>query len=448
VIGSFDHPLADKCVGWGEIKNPYLKSPYLGDYHLLIINLQSLYEVELNEEMQKALEEMRKEINEIIWANTEIICITAPTINKGGFIVDHNSEQFPSISNYHWCPIYFNFVKQEGENFEEKPIGGYFDFVKKWTHFLENWSMKMYTLRIREKGYPTGKREYVIPKFEALLKNLAKKLLAFKVYFLEFNADESSSGGLYNIRNEIYSNPITFLPPPTEISIKEAIDYLLRQERGIIEIKETELPKWTENITIYGEGLIKKKIKESEELKKKCEKELEENNLKLAKLFRFKRLLTTDGPELEVIIEESFKLLGIGIKLGPKGKEDRIIIDPDTNSELPIEITGVKNSIPERKLNQLIGRLVEEERIKKIKCNCRGILIGNHYKDTPLNSNLEGRKVPFESDVIKKAEISKITLLSTIELFKVVNAKLAGKDIENFVKAVFNTPGEVFFKEL
>jgi hypothetical protein len=176
VIGSRGHSLADKCVSWSEIKSPYLRYPYLGDYHLLIINLRSLFEAELDEKMGKELEKMREIINEIIWANTKIICITAPTIIKEGYIVHRDGEHFPAISNYHWCPIYLNFQAQEGEGFEEKPKIEYFDFINRWTHFLKDWSMKPYQLQ---------KRNDVEPIFDDLLMNLAKKRLSFSVRFCE-----------------------------------------------------------------------------------------------------------------------------------------------------------------------------------------------------------------------------------------------------------------------
>jgi hypothetical protein len=235
-----------------------------------------------------------------------------------------------------------------------------------------------------------------------------------------------------------------FLPPPTEITVQKAIDFLLQIQKGI---KESPLPEWANNISISGEDKLKKKLSKVETLLKKCEAKLDEYKSKLGDLTKFKRLLTTDGKELENIVEESLKFLGIEVRPGPEGKEDKIIIDPGTNSEIPLEVTGKEKSIPENKLNQLIGRLADEERIQKIKCKCQGVLIGNHYKDEPLDSNLQGRKKPFEPNVVEKAKISKICLLSTLELFKAVNAKLAGEDVTDFIKSIFNQPGEVAFSK-
>lgn len=427
VIGSINHPLADKCVGWYSCD-----SVYLGDYHLIIINLQSLYESYLeDQEFHKKLGKMRAQINNIIFANTEVICITAPTINKGPYSKDKNGSYYPLTSNYHWCPIYLNFVREFGESFEEEPRKGYFRFITKWTHYLDSWSLGLY--EFQQKGR-------VDIDFSFLLKNLAKKPIAFKITFVEY--DSLYAPG--RPKDPIYSHQILFLPPPTEITVQKAIDFLLQIQKGI---KESPLPEWANNISISGEDKLKKKISKVETLLKKCEAKLNEYKEKLEDLTKFKRLLTTDGKELENIVEESLKFLGIEVRPGPEGKEDKIIIDPDTNSEIPVEVTGKEKSIPENKLNQLIGRLADEERIQKIKCKCQGVLIGNHYKDEPLDSNLQGRKKPFEPNVVEKAKISKICLLSTLELFKAVNAKLAGEDVTDFIKSIFNQPGEGAFSK-
>lgn len=410
VIGSIKHPFADKCVSWNEMKSSLSKMPYLGDYHTIIINLQTLLESDLDEKMKEVFDTMRKEINEIIWANTEIICITAPPTIK---ILGYANL---SISNYDWCPFPLNFVKKEGKSFGKKEtltkdfpfIENYFDHVKKWDHFLEY---------IQQKG-----GMFINP----ILTNLAGKPLAFVVKFKIFNS---------------WSKPILFLPPTSEIPIEKAIDYLLEGLKG--GTKESTLPQWAENIKIYGEEVFLKEIEEKEELIRRLENELKNYESKLSELVKFKKLLTTDGEELEAIVKKAFELLDVEVRDGPKGKEDKIIIDPDTNSEVPVEITGSKYSIPERKLNQLIGRLVDEERIEKIKCKSHGVLVGNHYKEIELGER--GR--PFEPDVIKKAEVSKIGLLSTSELFKAVNAKLAGEEdkVKEFIKKIFNTHGEILF---
>jgi len=84
VIGSFNHQLADKCISWGEISIGLY--PYLGDYHTVIINLQSLHDSDLTESIQEQFNKIRSQINEIIWANTKVICITAPTIKSKTFM--------------------------------------------------------------------------------------------------------------------------------------------------------------------------------------------------------------------------------------------------------------------------------------------------------------------------------------------------------------------------
>ncbi len=433
VVGSLKHSLADRCIGWDEIKNSD-SIPYFGEYHSIIINLKSFNQAHLDEKMEKALGIIRNQINEIIWANTEIICITAPTIMTKTFVVERGGGSFPSSSNYHWSPIFFDFIEEIGKEFEPGAEDKYFQFVKKWTHFLN---------RINSQLYKLQKRKSFNVFSDSLLENLAQKKLSFRIYFKEFNEDRWG-----NETDSITSNSIIFYPPPTEISVFEAIDYLLKRERRISEQKP-ELPEWSKEVFVAGEKRIKEDIIEKEKKKEEISTGIKKLYDCLGGKIEFKRLLTSYGEEeLEGIVEKVLKdILEVDIKLGPKMKEDRIIIDPDTKSEVPLEITGKVHSIPESKLNQIIGRLDSEERITKIRCISRGVLIGNHYMNTPLDPNLKGRKHPFESNVIDKAKNSKISLISTIELFKAVNAKLDGEDkkVKEFTEKIFNNSGEIKF---
>jgi len=425
VIGSKGHKLANRCVLWKEI------FPYLGDYDLIIINLQSLSGSILDSISEK-LEEMRADINEIVWANTEVVCITAPPKISGGFL-----SGLPLRSNYHWCPIYPFFEQRKGESFEEER-SGYFKFVNQWTHFLRNFSSNPYRVQRRE--------EFNF-KIKSLLKNKARKHLAFELFFIEWNLGAPRYGRREK-KDFITSNSILFLPPPTEISIEEAVDFLLKDARGVSETEKYTLPEWANNVEIQNERLIKKAVEEKTELLKKAQKDIKGLQEKLSPILKYKLLLTEGGEgmagdRLEDIVEESLRLIGIQVKPGPKKKEDRIITDPETAEKIPLEITGCVKSIPERKLNQLIGRLTDKRRPQEIKC--RGVLVGNHYKDVPLNNRLKGRKAPFESDVIKKAEIFDVCLLPTIELFKAVNVKLKNGDVSEFAKKIFNQKGVLNF---
>lgn len=441
VIGSKNHPLADFSISWDEI----VKKPYLGDYHVVIVVVPTLVKKYSENRFFVKFKEIREEINDVIWGNTEIVCITAPKRYIDKVYNKLTGKEYSSVTNYDWCPIKLNLKQVEGESFEEKPQGNYFDFVEKWTHYLEEIEENQYLYQPRKRGY-------FCVKMTSILKNLAQKPIAFEIKIVEYNIKVEYNirylhGERRKITDKISSNALKFLPPPTKITIDDGVNYLIQEIKGI-KSKETILPKWTEKIPIIGEQEICKEIKEKEKLIKQLQQKLKEKESELAQKRRYKRLLTTDGEELEKVVEECLSFLGIKVKNPPKYKEDRIIIDPSTNSEIPVEITGVKYSIPEVKLNQLIGRLSDAKRIEKIKCQNKGLLIGNHYKDIPLDGSLKGRRKPFEKEVIEKAKVSKIGLLSTVELFKAVNAKLAGKDTKNFVKAIFNTPGEIFFKEL
>ena len=432
VIGSSGHKLADKCISWHQLK----VAPYLGDYDIIIINLQSLDSNLQNQDLGEKLSRMRSEINEIIWANTEIICITDFTKK---WRVSTSRGTTLTYSNYDWCPIYLQFDSIAGESFAARKEDGYFAFVKRWKHLFSGHNVNQYNKQ---------RRRSFSPIFTSLLLNKANKQLAFDLSFEEYNEGHDYMEGIIR-ENITVSNIIRFLPPTTEISIEESINFLLKTIKGNIDSEEYSLPKWVDKIKIFKEESIKKSIISRNELITNTQIEIKGLENELSSLVINKQLLTEGGEgeagkRLEDIVEKAFGLLGVNIKPGPKTKEDKIITHIGTKEEIPLEIGGFIRSVPERKLTQLIGRLTDDRRPEKIKC--RGIVVGNHYKDISLDTNLNGRKAAFESDVIKKAKAFDVSLVSTLELFKAVNYKLNDGDVSSFIENIFNEPGEVIFK--
>lgn len=419
IIGSKDHPLADSCIEWQED----WKIPYLGDFHIVIINLQTLEKSLLGRtSIRDSFNKIRKQINEVIWANTSIFCITAPKI-----VYPIGTMEF---SNYDWCPIDFNINNDfkgsefNSEDLKEKKEDSYLRYVMSWSHYFETYDIKRYRLQYRRK---------VNIRFISNLRTLSNKFISFKIQLLEYNEGE------YDIMEDvIYSRYLLFYPPTTSIEISKGIDILLEQLKG--KKKEITLPPWTEPILLPGEKELLVSIEESETIIKQKLDYIEKEKIKLQKLQRLKGLFTEDGVVLEEIVEEAFRFLGIKLEKVEGNKEDRIFKFHE--DIIPIEIKGRNASIPEKDLTQLIGRLGDIQPPKNLEA--RGVLIGNHYKDTPLNEKLEGRNKAFEPNVEEKAKTWNISLLSTLELFKAVRKKLEGEDIEEtFFNRVFNQTGVI-----
>ncbi|MFH1375688.1 MAG: hypothetical protein ABIH35_03400, partial [Patescibacteria group bacterium] len=410
VIGSEGHSLA-KCASWSK------KIPYLGDYDLVIINLGTLSPVIL-ESIGEELLAMREDLNDAIWRDTEVICITAPTFSTSG----------TEISNYSWCPIWMNFVEKNGKEFSKgKSLDAYLSHVKQWSHFWKNYYPG---------EYKTVQRTNFDVRLRPILKNKAGKVLAINLQITEKN-------GAYD---PIHSKIIQFLPPPTTCSVKEGIGILISRDSE----SECTLPAWTDAVNLHNEEQIKKTISGNQEEISELEKEIIKNEGLIKNLSKFKQLLTEgdegeSGDRLEIIVRESLELLGITAKEGAPGEEDLNIIDPKTGEKNPVEIGGMKKSIPESKLAQLLKWITARERPKKIKT--RGILIGNPYREVALDNKLEGRNKPVEESVVKKAEVFEVSILPTIEIFKAVRAKMQKENVSNFINRIFNSLGLIEFEE-
>jgi len=418
VIGSKGHKLAN-CVDWTD------KIPYLGDYLSVILNLSTLTEVALGVISSKkhyVLEKMRDEINEIIWEKARIICIA----NK--HIYFYNSKQGRSFSNYDWCPIKLSLRNEKGEKFNKKKEG-YLSYVDSWSFFLD-WDLDKKEILSHYKQQTN--RNYALPEMFNLLGNLANKPVAFRLRTLEYNLD-------YHKRatDIVTSNGIVFFPPTTKVSIEEGINFLTREISGYEE-KEINLPPYVEKIKLKKEILLENNIESYNSTIVEASEKLESEKKELNRIIKFKGLLTEDGEKLEELVEEAISLFGIKLEKVDGKKEDRIFRFQD--DVIPIEIKGKTASIPERDgLNQLIGRL-KYDTPKNFKTH--GVLIGNHYKNTPLDESLNGRKRAFEQSVIDKAKIFNCGLISTLEIFKFVDRKLSGEDIEKeVIDRLFNTIG-------
>lgn len=364
-------------------------------------------------EFSKKLDKIRSEINEIVWHKAKVFCITERFATC--------SKYAPQLSNYNWCPIGLNFKNERGSQFDRVIKEGYLSYVKEWSNFLDSESGVSDT-------YNLQKGDEVKTVCNNLLCNRADKPVAFSIEFREYE--------LYPKRFHI-SNKILFLPQTTKIDISKGIDCLI-EEILCIPKQEINLPSWTEKVQLVNEAELVKKIGESEDILKSTKENLEKYRKELDSLTRFKGLLTADGDTLVALIDEAFVLFGIKLEPVEGYKEDRIF--SHKGDKIPIEVKGLKGSIPLKGgLQQLISRLDRED---PRNYKAHGVLIGNHYKETPLDGKLNGRSVPFEPNVIEQAKSWKCCLISTLEIFEFVDKKLSGEDVnEEFRNRVFNTIG-------
>ena len=233
---------------------------------------------------------------------------------------------------------------------------------------------------------------------------------------------------------ESHSGCVFMLPEIEEVclGIKELLIDFCKME---ISSKE---PIWINDIKTHNEEkLLISKNKLKERIKKEGGK-IRDTNLRIRNERNIKRILYTDGIELEENIKKLFRNVGLKPYREKISEEDCFIKSKYGN--FLFEIKGSISSFNKKGVRQLADWYDEfEGRGFKID---RCIFLGNHFKNIPINK----RPYPFEDNIIIFAEKNEFLLLLTTDLFELYNLflrkKISLKDICQIFK---NSPTKFNF---
>lgn len=237
---------------------------------------------------------------------------------------------------------------------------------------------------------------------------------------------------------------IVFLPPPKyKKDNQKLLGTLIGCAKKFLTKHEvTPPPNWVNEFQLAGESEFDKQI---ENLNKQLEdivSKKKENEDKKTELTKFKSLLFEQGPELESIVIESFKLFGFNAVNRKLDDLEHDVVFESKEGKGIAEIEGKDNdSIHIHKLDQL-NRAVDED-FELTGKYPQGILIGNHYRFTKP----ENRKEPFTEKVHIVAKKKNFGLLTTEEIFKAVQKIMENPKDENFKQQcrtnILNTTGDI-----
>jgi len=237
---------------------------------------------------------------------------------------------------------------------------------------------------------------------------------------------------------------MVFLPPPPN---KEDNNKLLGiligcANKFFLKHVVTHPPNWIEEFKIKGEEDFDLQIidlnKQLDEISNKIRlKEVEK-----IELTKYKALLYEQGPELENIVIDSFKLFGFNAENRKLDDLEHDIVFESNEGKGIAEIEGKDNdAINIHKFDQL-NRAVDEEFHLSGKYP-QGILIGNHYR---LFKPAE-RKEPFTAKVHTVAKKKNFGLLTTLEIYnavqKIIENPNDGKFKESCRFKILNTTGDI-----
>lgn len=404
VIGSKGHPREVQCYNWAEIN----KVPNIADQDAVIIDMTSLTESILEKIISSVSEAYFKQnfFVKLLASEGQVFAIAVPTarVRIGNITYD----------NYWWNPFTLEFEREKGDIIKNvnNEFQRYFNNVKSW-NFTMDFDREANLVERFTKGFPDKKLIYKLAQTRYRASIGIQLLLPTGARFC-------------------------FLPPPTEISTKTAIDIILEDFFGI-KISEMVEPDWVREIKVPDENKIKGRIKKSLDRIRIEKKEIEKSKQELQSITKFRKLLYTEDEELEQIVWTTFRELGVKvIEPKEKNKEDGWIETKFGKAVLEIKKAAKSASRKHtRQLDNWVGNCIANGE------KCKGILIINHYGDKPLKE----RKEPFPSDVRDHAKDARSSnpfcLLTTVELFRAFCAFKEGKvSSDEIFKKIFKADGE------
>ena len=403
VVGSKGHPREVQCYNWAEIS----KVPNIADQDAVIIDMTTLDE----ETLKKIASNLPRNFVvdyffKLFRSEGKVFIITVPTIE-----VEISTTRI--FNNYWWNPFEVKFKIEKGDTIKNvlDSFQRYFSNVKYWNFTIEPAQSLTKIINLGVVGSPQI--------MDVLAKNRYDAALGIKIAIPDC--------GKY-----------CFLPPPTEISSKAAIDIILEDFFGI-KISETAEPDWVKEIKLPNEEEIQKEIQERLDKMESENREIEKLEKRKRGVVKFRKLLYTEDEELEQIVWATFRELGANvIEPKEKNKEDGWIVTKFGKGILEIKKAAKSASRKHtRQLDNWVGNCIANNE------KCKGILVINHYGDKPLKE----RKEPFPSDVREHAKEARsgnpFCLLTTVELF---NAYCAFKkkriSSDEIFKKIFEADGE------
>lgn len=276
-----------------------------------------------------------------------------------------------------------------------------------------------------------------------------KEQIEYEAYF-DFDAEDNADYFILNKSNRAlgaihkFSNGlIVNLPVIDDFDHKKFIGVIRQCAKSFFDNKdETPAPKWIESYSLPGEKLIKEKLNKIEaEIKSLQEKEADIVREQI-ELTNFKKLLYSNGKELEKVTLEAFKLFGFEVENRTVNDLEHDIIFHSKEGRGIAEIEGKdKDAINISKLDQL-NRAVDED-FALTDNYPQGVLIGNHYRFL----DPEKREAPFTEKVHIVAKKKSYGLLSTLEIYNAIQKILENPDIADFKRKcreqILNTTGTI-----
>ena len=291
-------------------------------------------------------------------------------------------------------------------------------------------------------GSPRFNTQYSVPLVPYIENRYASTLAGeCTIEVRKKKRQRTSTGNLkewYPKDPDYVTGKLVVLPLINGVTPEEALKDILVEEIGYK--VESPIPDWIDSIIVTGVTDLQKEVRS---IKKIIDGEKGKIFLlgeKIGNLNSYRKLLYSSGSELEDIVQKSFELLGAKVIPAKYAEEEYIVIVG--KEEFLVEVKGVTKSIGLGHLRQLNDYLSKfEEDTGK---DCKGVLIGNAWRNI-LPNKRERKNTPiFPNNVIKRSQQWGISLVSSLTLFEGVLSVLENeKNKESILSAITTTDGVV-----
>jgi len=395
--------------------------PNIPDYDLVIVSVPHVTQSFLQGLDPDFFDSMKKALVRFLHSGGKLVILLSPIMN-----VQRKGKYPEWISSLDWCPLRFATHAEAGQSIFRKPnrYEAYLQKMSKWSFYITV-PNDCLSSGLTDFYGSTFKTKYNIP-FNPYIENRYSRVLAGEC-LIEVRNERNKGDGWGNVRKEYPEEPdhvtgtIVVLPLVEGVSPEEALLDILKEEVGYS--LKSPVPDWAQEIELPFVSELQDQIVSAQVTIVKEEQNISKIVEKIDNLTAFRRLLYSSGTELEDVVRKSFELLGATVKPAKYAQEE-YIIEVD-NEEFLMEVKGVSKSISLTHLRQLNDYILkyQEDTGKE----CRGILLGNAWRNMPpAMRNAEDTPV-FPDNVVKRAEEWGISLVSSLTLFDAV-LKVLGKE--------------------
>lgn len=408
------------------------------DYDIVVVSVPHITEDFLQGFDINIFGSIKQALLKFLHSGGELIILLAPIISvyREGEYPDH-------VDSFDWCPLTIATHEETGQSIIKKTdqYGEYLNKMREWSFYISI-PKKCLSRELTNFYGSTHNTDYKIP-LDPYIENRYSRILAGQCR-IEVRTEKTKGDQWGNVftsfpdKPDHVTGPITLLPLIDGISPEEALINILQEEIGYS--LTSPQPEWVQQIELPFVPELQERISDSRSIIDDEREKIASLMHEISELTFFKRLLYSSGTELENVVQKSLELMDTKILPAKYAQEEYILFWND--EEFLIEVKGVSKSITLKHLRQLNDYLLKyQEDTGK---DCKGILIGNVWRNMPPEMRNKPNTPVFPDNVIQRAEQWGISLLSSQTLFdSVIKVLNNSEEAGEILKRITTTCGVV-----